>query len=106
MEAEREKLFSDNLALVPEVAGSYADRGVPIVDLIWVGAQGLHEAAEKFNFNGNYQFKYYAMHYIRRHVMRKVKPSGLWSPIRNRVVGNIGVRVLCFPREIPMSRLR
>ena len=59
-----------NLRLVLSVAREYADRGVPLLDLIQEGSIGLLVAARKFDYTLDYRFSTYATKWIRQGVSR------------------------------------
>lgn len=61
-----------NLRLVVSVAKEYADRGVPVLDLIQEGSIGLIAAAKKFDYTRNVRFSTYATKWIRQGVARCV----------------------------------
>lgn len=74
-EGDREagdRLIEANLRLVLSVARRFADRGVPLGDLIQEGSLGLMQAAEKFDGTKGYRFSTYAVWWIRRAVSRAV----------------------------------
>jgi RNA polymerase sigma factor (sigma-70 family) len=66
MDENQRKLLEDNLPLVKEIADKYAERGVPLLDLIQAGNLGLIKAVEKYDPDADYEFKYYASWHIRQ----------------------------------------
>lgn len=67
-----DRLIEANLRLVLSVARRFANRGVPLGDLIQEGSLGLMQAAEKFDGRKGYRFSTYAVWWIRRAVSRAV----------------------------------
>ena len=70
------QLVNSNLRLVVSVAGEYAGRGVPLLDLIQEGSIGLLTAARKFDYTLEYRFSTYATKWIRQGVTRCLANHG------------------------------
>jgi RNA polymerase primary sigma factor len=70
--AAREALTDANLRLVVSVARRYANRGVPLIDLIQEGNLGLLRAVEKFDWRKGFKFSTYATWWIRQAVSRAI----------------------------------
>ena len=70
------QLVNSNLRLVVSVAGAYAGRGVPLLDLIQEGSIGLLTAARKFDYTLEYRFSTYATKWIRQGVTRCLMNHG------------------------------
>ena len=65
-------MVASNLQLVVSIAKGYADKGVPLLDLIQEGSIGLIAAAQKFDYTRNLRFSTYATKWIRQGVVRCV----------------------------------
>ena len=66
------KMVSANLRLVVSVAREYADRGVPLLDLIQEGSIGLLIAAKNFDYTLEFRFSTYATKWIRQRITRYI----------------------------------
>lgn len=66
------KMVSANLRLVVSVAKEYADRGVPLLDLIQEGSIGLLIAAKNFDYALEFRFSTYATKWIRQRITRYI----------------------------------
>ena len=71
-EAARAALTQANLRLVVSVARRYANRGMPLIDLIQEGNLGLLRAVEKFDWRRGFKFSTYATWWIRQAVSRAI----------------------------------
>jgi RNA polymerase primary sigma factor len=79
-EAARQRLVETHLPLVVALARSYANRGVPLLDLIQEGNIGLLQAIEKFEPDHGARLSTYAAWWIRQAIQRAVSDQG--RPIR------------------------
>ena len=66
------KMVIANLGLVVSVAKEYADRGVPVLDLIQEGSIGLLIAAKNFDYTLDFRFSTYATKWIRQRILRYI----------------------------------
>ena len=79
-EAARQRLVMTHLRLVVALARSYANRGVPLLDLIQEGNIGLLQAIEKFDPQRGFRLATYATWWIRQAIQRALHDQG--RPIR------------------------
>lgn len=64
----RERLIHGNLRLVVAFAKRYADRGIPLLDLIQEGNFGLTVAAERYDYRKEAKFSTFAIFWIKHYV--------------------------------------
>lgn len=69
-QASRQRMIESNLRLVVNVARAYANRGLPLLDLIEEGNLGLIRAVEKFDPDRGCRFSTYATWWVRQAVER------------------------------------
>jgi RNA polymerase primary sigma factor len=69
-EAAKSHLIQANLRLVVSVAKKYSRRGMPFLDVIQEGNQGLMRAVEKFAYRKGFKFSTYATWWIRQAISR------------------------------------
>ncbi|MGB8339016.1 MAG: RNA polymerase sigma factor RpoS [Burkholderiales bacterium] len=68
----RQKMIEHNLRLVVNIAKSYINRGLPLLDLIEEGNLGLMHALDKFEPERGFRFSTYATWWIRQNVERAI----------------------------------
>lgn len=72
----REKLITSNLRFVITCAKKYVGQGVPLVDLIQSGMEGLILSVENYDPDRGYKFLSFAVWYIRREIIRAIYNTG------------------------------
>ncbi len=73
VETARGELIRANLRLVVAIAGAYANRGMPLLDLIQEGNIGLIKGIEKFDYTRGFKISTYVSWWIRQAVSRAVQ---------------------------------
>ena len=63
---ELERLCWANMRFVVHLASQYQNRGLPLEELIGVGAEGLKKAALSYDFDGDLKFLHYAVPVMRQ----------------------------------------
>jgi RNA polymerase primary sigma factor len=72
----REHLVEANTRLVVSVAKKYRGMGMPFLDLIQAGNEGLLKAADRFDYRRGHKFSTYATWWIRQAVTRSLSDHG------------------------------
>lgn len=71
-EKAREKLITSNLRFVVTCAKKYVNQGVPLIDLINSGNEGLILACSNYDPDRGYHFISFAVWYIRREILKAI----------------------------------
>jgi RNA polymerase primary sigma factor len=72
----RENLVEANTRLVVSVAKKYRGMGMPFLDLIQAGNEGLLKAVDRFDYRRGHKFSTYATWWIRQAVTRSLSDQG------------------------------
>ena len=64
----KQKMITQNLRLVVNIAKRYANHGVALFELVREGIQGLIHALENFEREGGFRFEKYAVQCVRRSI--------------------------------------
>ena len=72
----KEKLINSNLRFVITCAKQFVGQGVPLIDLISCGNEGLILAINKYDPDRGYKFISFAVWYIRREILRAIYNTG------------------------------
>jgi RNA polymerase primary sigma factor len=68
----RQDMVEANLRLVVSLARKYANRGLPLLDLVQEGNVGLLKAVHKFEYRRGFKFSTYATWWIRQAITRAI----------------------------------
>ena len=72
----RDSLITCNLRFVVTCAKQYSGQGVPLLDLISCGIEGLIQSIENFDPDRGYKFLSFAVWYIRREIIKAIYNTG------------------------------
>lgn len=86
-----DKLVTHNVLFVVSVAKRYTGQGVPLIDLISSGNEGLIKAAHRFDWRKNMKFISYAVWWIRRYMLIALANSSRHFRLPHQAVTSIGV---------------
>ena len=84
----REKLINSNLRFVVTIAKQYQNRGIPLMDLISAGTEGLIKSVDKFDVNKGTVFLTYAGWWIKQCIYNTIYAHGeeIRLPISQRLL--------------------
>ena len=68
----RDKVITSNLRFVVTVAKQFQNRGLPLMDLISSGSEGLMKAVDKFDTERGVTFLSYAIWWIRQSIYNSI----------------------------------
>jgi RNA polymerase primary sigma factor len=103
-EHARRRLIESNLRLVMWVTRRYANRGVPMLDLIQEGNLGLIRAIEKFDVAMGCRLSTYAPWWIRQAVFRAIAAQGAGFHLPAHVLSEL--RSIRLAREQLLQQLQ
>ena len=72
----KEKLITSNLRFVVTCAKKYVGQGIPLIDLINSGNEGLVQSIDHYDPDKGYHFISFAVWYIRREIVRSLYNNG------------------------------
>jgi len=72
----RSRMIRSNLRLVVSIAKHFANRGIPLLDLVQEGNIGLMKAVSRFNWRLGHKFSTYATWWIRQAISRCLAEHG------------------------------
>lgn len=87
-EAARTKVITSNLRFVVTIAKQYQNRGVPLMDLIAAGTEGLIKSVDKFDVTRGTVFLTYAGWWIKQCIYNTIYAHGeeIRLPISQRLI--------------------
>jgi RNA polymerase primary sigma factor len=87
-EKARNKVITSNLRFVVTIAKQYQNRGIPLMDLISAGTEGLIKSVDKFDLNRGTVFLTYAGWWIKQCIYNTIYAHGeeIRLPISQRLI--------------------
>lgn len=120
----RERMIRSNLRLVVSIAKAYANRGMPLSDLIEEGNLGLLRAVEGFDPDMGSRFSTYSSWWIKQSIKRAlintvqpvhipaymVEMIGRWKQVHSKLVDTLGrqptIQEIAHKMELPERKVR
>lgn len=72
----KEKMIRANMRLVFSIARKYANKGLPMQDIVQEGSIGLMKAVSKFDYRKGFKFSTYATWWVRQAITHAISDKG------------------------------
>lgn len=72
----KEKMIKANMRLVFSIARKYANKGLPMQDIVQEGSIGLMKAVSKFDYRKGFKFSTYATWWVRQAITHAISDKG------------------------------